>query len=786
MSNSATLTVTVDRTSGDLNDIFVNSNPLLAMSNMSNFITGVAGGAQAASITVVINDGNAANASADVTVSSPIAGDKLLINGVSFIAGSTFAIGGSDSATATNLANAINASANALIDGIVTASASNSTVTITAVSPGVVGNMITLEGQGTGGIDPDNSGAHASATLTCSGVAAADTAVVNGVTVTAVDKREKTQVTCIADTGAFEQTTITTVADTGVKERTTVTTVADAGAFEQVIVTVPATASAAQGDYFVLTNTAGATAALWLDIDAAGTVPTGAAYVAANSKVPVPILTGNTAAQNAAALVLAAASILNWTAVDNLNGTVTYTQTKVGNCTNAAKHNENDSGDGSFTFSGEVNGVASNLNSKYFTFSSANDDTNYYIWYNVNSEGVDPAPGGTGVEVAVAAGATDSTVASATRAKFALAPLSADFTESGATNQIIFTNDTIGATTNTADGGAATGFTIATTTAGVDSNLNSSYFTFSSANDATDYYIWYNVDSLGVDPAPGGTGVEVVLTSSATDSAVASATRAKFLLAPLSADFTESGATNQIIFVNKLVGVTTDTADGGAATGFTIVKDDDGAASNLNSKYFTFKSAANATSYYMWYNVNDEGVDPAPGGTGVEVAIAASASANDVASASRAEFLAAPLSADFIESGATDKILFQNKLVGATDNAADGGAATGFAFSTTIAGGSVGATEFQIDASNTTVATNLKTALNAQAGLSPIIVATSSNAIVTVTALEEGIEGNNITLAGTGGVTASGTRLSGGTDSGLVRLSGGVDNTSSTTYNIGR
>lgn len=356
MANSATITITSDKTSGDLNDVFVDSNPQLALSKIQNYFSGVVGGCDAATINVKINSGNAVAASGE---------------------------------------------------------------------------------------------------LTCSSLSANDTAVINGVTLTAVDKKEKTQVTCVADTGALETVTVT----------------------------VPATAGATQADYFVLTNTAGATAAFWLDIDADGTEPTGAAYVAANSKIQVSIVTGGTAAQNGTILFQAAGTILDYTAVDNLDGTVTYTQDLMGNCTNAARHNADDSGNGSFSFSAQSNGAASNLNSSYWVFYSASDATKYYMWYNVNGEGVDPAvASATGIAVTLSAGAVANTVASSSRAKFLLSPLSSDFTESGATDKIIPRCVSVGTTTDTEDGTAATGFTFSTLVQG--GSVSSVQFQLTASDDS--------------------------------------------------------------------------------------------------------------------------------------------------------------------------------------------------------------------------------------------------------------------------------------------------------------
>jgi hypothetical protein len=62
-------------------------------------------------------------------------------------------------------------------------------------------------------------------------------------------------------------------------------------------------------------------------------------------------------------------------------------------------------------------------------------------------------------------------------------------------------------------------FTVATVTGGVIPTLNSKYFTFDKSGTA--YYAWFNVNGKGSDPAPGGTGVEIVATGEESASAVA-------------------------------------------------------------------------------------------------------------------------------------------------------------------------------------------------------------------------------------------------------------------------
>jgi hypothetical protein len=85
-----------------------------------------------------------------ITLSGMVATDTVTINGVVFTAvssgatGNQFNIGGSDTITATNLARAINASTTANVINVVFATSAANVVTVTAVQPGLQGNMNTL------------------------------------------------------------------------------------------------------------------------------------------------------------------------------------------------------------------------------------------------------------------------------------------------------------------------------------------------------------------------------------------------------------------------------------------------------------------------------------------------------------------------------------------------------------------------------------------------------------------------------------------------------------------
>ncbi|TXH08953.1 MAG: hypothetical protein E6R04_09670 [Spirochaetes bacterium] len=104
------------------------------------------------------------------------------------------------------------------------------------------------------------------------------------------------------------------------------------------------------------------------------------------------------------------------------------------------------------------------LNSTYF-FLYAADGTKRYVWLNINSAGVDPAPAGfTGVSVAAATSASAATIASALQS--AIDGLD-DFTASVSGNTVTVTDVTQGYAPEMHDSNAApTGFAFSTTTLG--------------------------------------------------------------------------------------------------------------------------------------------------------------------------------------------------------------------------------------------------------------------------------------------------------------------------------
>lgn len=101
--------------------------------------------------------------------------------------------------------------------------------------------------------------------------------------------------------------------------------------------------------------------------------------------------------------------------------------------------------------------VANSLNGKYWLLNSANDTTEYYVWYKTSggSESDPAIAGKTGIKVYVDTGSTGTVVAARTRD--AIATYAADFTTSAASAVLTITNVDVGYTTDLSVG--TSGFT---------------------------------------------------------------------------------------------------------------------------------------------------------------------------------------------------------------------------------------------------------------------------------------------------------------------------------------
>lgn len=110
------------------------------------------------------------------------------------------------------------------------------------------------------------------------------------------------------------------------------------------------------------------------------------------------------------------------------------------------------------TFAADSSG---SLNSTFFTFQDQPGLNKYYIWFNINSAGVDPKPTGypaaNGIKVSGATGALAATLATAAVA--AAANVLGVTVSAGASGHIIITDNVAGVGTKVTDGSAATSFT---------------------------------------------------------------------------------------------------------------------------------------------------------------------------------------------------------------------------------------------------------------------------------------------------------------------------------------
>jgi len=88
-------------------------------------------------------------------------------------------------------------------------------------------------------------------------------------------------------------------------------------------------------------------------------------------------------------------------------------------------------------------------------------------------------------------------------------------------------------------------------------SLDGKYYTFSSPT--TDYYVWHNLDAGSTDPAPGGTGIEVAVTTGDADTVMAAAAQVAI---DAELDFNASVVGTVVDVKAVAVGQVTDPVDG--------------------------------------------------------------------------------------------------------------------------------------------------------------------------------------------------------------------------------
>lgn len=171
-------------------------------------------------------------------------------------------------------------------------------------------------------------------------------------------------------------------------------TIPATGEYGKHTITIPATAAATQADYIVIYSaSAQKTAAVWLDIDAAGTAPTGVMYTNTDYQIETNIVTGGTAIQNAALVKTAIeseAGMTDITITDNGDGTLTVDQDVVGWAGDFLGFNADDSGAGSISSVTDVEGLAGITQGDYIVIENAYG-VPMGLWFDVDADGTTPS-----------------------------------------------------------------------------------------------------------------------------------------------------------------------------------------------------------------------------------------------------------------------------------------------------------------------------------------------------------------------------------------------------------
>lgn len=117
----------------------------------------------------------------------------------------------------------------------------------------------------------------------------------------------------------------------------------------------------------------------------------------------------------------------------------------------------------------------------------------------------------------------------------------------------------------------AAGNQTVTTVADVSGSLNSTYFLLQDAASAHRYYVWFNINSAGVDPLIAGrTAVPITGATNVSANTLATSLRSAIGALNGAASFTTGGSNAAVTILNQSVGAFTPATDGAAPTGFTF------------------------------------------------------------------------------------------------------------------------------------------------------------------------------------------------------------------------
>lgn len=178
--------------------------------------------------------------------------------------------------------------------------------------------------------------------------------------------------------------------------------------------------------------------------------------------------------------------------------------------------------------------------------------------------------------------------------------------------------------------------------------------------------VWYNVDFSNTEPAVANTyrSIQVNLLSSHNHETIANRTA---LALDLDNEFLAIYSLYYVIISSINVGIKENSYSFNSSL---IIKNTAGTESiSLNNKYFYINSALNEVQYYVWFNVNGEGMDPSISGkTPIMVTISKGYNSTQVA-----ESLKTALDGvdKFITNIDGDNLFITNKLIGLTNPTVD-------------------------------------------------------------------------------------------------------------------
>lgn len=179
------------------------------------------------------------------------------------------------------------------------------------------------------------------------------------------------------------------------------------------------------------------------------------------------------------------------------------------------------------------------------------------VWFNVDFTGTEPVNPATYRSISINLLSSQSSEVIAQKVVLAMS-MDSEFIAVSTLTYVIISSTTSGTKTNSYD--ISTGIYIKNTQGSDPESLNNKYFFINTANNANEYYIWYNVSGTGVDPLiPGKTGIMVPILQGSSASTIAQKTKE---MLDLDTNFITNIDNETLLITNKEVGVS-DISEGG-------------------------------------------------------------------------------------------------------------------------------------------------------------------------------------------------------------------------------